>query len=193
MQSTLPWLSWPQQAIAIVHEVTIGLALGIVAALPVWAVQSGSAAIESSLGSAVGSGAAPPNRAMPASLLWSLTVAVVFFASHGPALIFGQIAKSYHRIPVATDTATTAFTVLASTTMHALTSIFVLALPMAIPMLLTILVVNVALNLSARIAHASGPLAVTAAAVPIIILVATAAVFGLMSDYAMRIMIAALS
>ena len=182
-----PW----QWLMAASRELAIGATIGIVASMPLWAVRTAGAGVDSALAAARSGG----NGTRSYQMLWSLCAAMIFFASHGPALVFGQLARSYQALPVAGSQLATVAPIgnFTTTVLGSLSSMFVLALPMALPVLLTVLTLNVAGHVSARVAGHANVSPVVAGALPLAALVAVAALYSLTAHYVGRMIVAALT
>lgn len=182
-----PW----QWLMAASRELAIGATMGIVASVPLWAVRTAGAGVDSALAAVRSGGSGTRSYQM----LWSLCAAMIFFASHGPALVFGQLARSYQALPVAGSALAVVAPIgnFTTTVLGSLSSMFALALPMALPVLLTVLTLTVAGHVSARVAGHANVSPVVAGALPLAALVAVAALYSLTAHYVGRMIVAALT
>lgn len=176
------------------RELALGATLGVVASLPLWAVKAAGAALDAHLGS-IGPANAEASHSRYYQLFWSLSAATVFFASNGLALVAGQLTRSFQTLPLATASAQSSASVatLAQTTVASLGAIFTLALPMAMPLLLTVMALMIAGHVSGRIAGQRSAWTVVAGAMPLAVVVAVAALYGVTSHYITQIVVAALA
>ncbi len=184
-----PW----QWLMAASRELAIGATMGIVASVPLWAVRTAGAGVDSALAAVRSGGSGSGTRSY--QMLWSLCAAMIFFASHGPALVFGQLARSYQALPVAGSALAVVAPIgnFTTTVLGSLSSMFALALPMALPVLLTVLTLTVAGHVSARVAGHANVSPVVAGALPLAALVAVAALYSLTAHYVGRMIVAALT
>lgn len=182
-----PW----QWLMAASRELAIGATMGIVASVPLWAVRTAGAGVDSALAAVRSGGSGTRSYQM----LWSLCAAMIFFASGGPALLFGQLARSYQALPVAGSALAAVAPIgnFTTTVLGSLSSMFALALPMALPVLLTVLTLTVAGHVSARVAGHANVSPVVAGALPLAALVAVAALYSLTAHYVGRMIVAALT
>jgi flagellar biosynthesis protein FliR len=195
-----------------VKEIVLGLALGIIAALPIMVARTAASMVES---------ASSEIRTLRYRALWAAATGVVFMAAQGPTLIIGNLAQSYQRIPMAIASgdlsgagAAAASAAAASVSragsvstsapvaklsdavtsiVHLLSNLFTLALPMAVPLLTTAVVLSLSFHMTSKV----GALAarrnhyqlspVFAGITPPIMLVAVAATFSLAAGYLHRL------
>ena len=187
-------LSNAQLILGLARELAIGATLGLLASLPLWAVSAAGAALDAQIGN-MGPTATLAQHRRYYQLFWSLSAAMLFFASNGLALVLGQLTRSFEILPLAATAGQTSSSVaaLAQTTVAGLGTVFSLAVPMAMPLLLTVMALMIAAHVSGRIAGQRGPWTVVSGAMPLAVVVAVAALYGLTSHYVTQIVVATMA
>jgi len=140
------------------HELAIGAALGVMAAIPLLAaVAAGSLVDLAATGRAQG----------PYSLLFGVLAAAVFVGIDGHVAVVTAIVDSHTRIMAVSDTRLSV--------LGAIAQLVPAAVRLAVPWLVTAAVVQIAVGVGVRVASRAGVHAPAAAAVPAALAMMTAA------------------
>ena len=132
------------------HELLVGLMIGLVYIVIVWAAQTAGGLVGYQIGFAMVTMIDPTTQSQVSIIgqFWYMVAIVFFFAINGHHLIIGSLVDSYMVIPLGTVDVNLG---LGEMIMRYTASVFVLALKIASPVMVTLFLVDVALGTVAKL------------------------------------------
>ncbi len=141
-------------ALLCLREGLVGALLGLVVAIPFYALEAAGRLIDSARGARMAELLAAPTgiRTSPTGAFLLLMGVVLFLLVDGHLMVISAVAQSYRSLPVGSALAAHAPANLVPLTLHLGSELFLVALGIAAPVIATAVLVDLSLGLAGRLA-----------------------------------------
>lgn len=141
-------------ALLVLREVLVGALLGLVVAIPFYALEAAGRLIDAARGARMAELLAAPTgiRTSPTGAFLLLLGVVLFFLVDGHLMVISAVGQSYHTLPVGVALAPEAPARVLPLALHLGSELLLVALGIAAPVLATAVLVDLSLGLAGRLA-----------------------------------------